>query len=287
MAEVVGLVIGGISLAALIDQCISIIKHVDSGASCSEAYQDEALMLTLIGGRLNRWERSLRETTDIITTEEEGKNAERWLKQIHTRLEEAEKLGSRYIIDQPASPTAARRPGERSVDIALVLEKVRDKIFPPENRLSLVKKMRWALIDEEKMTTLVSKLDHFVSNLEKLYPSLGSRRADIVREGVAELLDSGITAESSHTLEALKVAARTADKDFDDAAAASSHTYRDIAVDDKSVITGDYYSDEWFKAGGQINRGGNAYSGISVRGQSTAVLGTLYGGKSPLDIGKQ
>lgn len=59
MAEVAGLVIGGISLAAIFDQCITIIKYVDSGKDCNEDYQDAALMLTLLGGRLNRWERTL------------------------------------------------------------------------------------------------------------------------------------------------------------------------------------------------------------------------------------
>lgn len=47
MAEVAGLVVGGVSLAALFDQCISIINYVDSGIHCGDAYQDAALMLAL------------------------------------------------------------------------------------------------------------------------------------------------------------------------------------------------------------------------------------------------
>lgn len=38
MAELAGLIIGGISLTALFDQCISIISHVSSGMHCSDVY---------------------------------------------------------------------------------------------------------------------------------------------------------------------------------------------------------------------------------------------------------
>lgn len=92
MAEIAGLVIGGISLAAIFDQCLSIIKYVDAGRLCQDDFQDIALMLTLIGGRLNRWERTIRDNPDLQATEEDGESAGIWLKQIRRRLEEAEKL---------------------------------------------------------------------------------------------------------------------------------------------------------------------------------------------------
>lgn len=38
MAELAGLIIGGIILTALFDECISIISHVNSGMHCSDVY---------------------------------------------------------------------------------------------------------------------------------------------------------------------------------------------------------------------------------------------------------
>ena len=145
MAEVAGLVIGGISLAAIFDQCITIIKYVDAGKQCRDDCQDATLMLTLIGGRLNRWERTIRDNSDLQATEEDGESARLWLKQIHRRLEEAEKLGQRYTVEST----------KKSADMSHIVEKVQARVLRRNGGLSMARKARWALIDQEKMQTLI------------------------------------------------------------------------------------------------------------------------------------
>lgn len=278
MAEVVGLVIGGVSLAALFDQCISIIKYADSGIHCGEAYQDAALMITLLGGRLSRWERAYPITRLDTATEEDGENAEHWLKQIQKRLQEAVKLGERYVVEPPSAASYAT---VRSKAISTLVHRLQEKLLIGGDGLSLGQKTRWALRDEDKMDGLIQKLDRLITSLERLSPGLQDQRNQIATADAAAVVAPLDVEGHSEALEALKAAAARVDESFNVAAATTSHFYRNIEIyDGASVSNGNYYSEQWAKAGGAVGQGeGHDYDGVRIRGQGTKVQnGNVFGG---------
>ncbi|KAK5673668.1 hypothetical protein LTR17_027903 [Elasticomyces elasticus] len=280
MAEIVGLVIGGASLSALFDQCLSIINYVDSGMHCSDAYQDAALMLTLLGGRLSRWERTYRSTHVDEATEEDGENAGLWLRRIHRRLQEAEKVGERYIADAPAA--APTLEFARSKAVSSLVHRLQDKMLNKADGLSLGKKARWALRDEDKMNGLIAKLDGLITNLEQLFPDLQDQRNQMAAANAAAVIQASDIDAYPEALEALKAAARRVDRNFDVAAASTSNIYRNIEVGDKAMVNNaNDYSEEWARAGGAIGKGGgHTYDGIRISGDAKVQNGDMFGGKN-------
>lgn len=129
-------------------------------------------------------------------------------------------------------------------------------------------------------------LDKLVGSLEQIFPLLRGRRVEMASTDVAGLLDGSAAAETPQALEALKVAAAKVDRDFDVAAVSSSHSYRNIDITGKNMVNaGDYYSEEWMKAGGSVGKGGNnTYEGIRISGESSVNLGGMHGGKSVFEM---
>lgn len=283
MGEMAGLVVGGVALASLFDQCMNIFNYVDSGIHCSDEYQDAALMLTLLGGRLSRWERTYQNAHIENTEKEAGENAEHWLTQMRKRLEEAEKLSDRYAVDVP--PAATVQISKRSKAVSSLADKLRIKLLKPRDGLSLAKRTRWALRDQDKMNALVDKLDKLISSLEKLFPALQEQRVQMARSDVAGLIQPSEMEESSEALEVLKAAAAKVDKNFDVAASTSSNTYRDIQIGDRArVNNANIYSEGWVKAGGAIGKGGgHNYDNIRISGDAKVQNGDVFGGKGMFD----
>lgn len=280
MAEIAGLIIGGVSLSALFDQCISIINHVDSGMHCGDAYQDAALMLTLLGGCLGRWERAYRTELGKASTEEDGENAEHWLKQIRKRLQEAERVGERYTTEPSAVATASANAHSRAVSI--LVHRLQDKIFRGSDGLSLGQRTRWALRDEDKMNGLIDKLDRLITSLEQLFPGLQAQRGQIATVDASAVVGQLETEGYAEALEALKEAAARVDPTFNVAASSTSNRYHNIEIRDSAMVSnGNYYSEEWARANGTIGQGsGHDYNGIRVSGQAKVQNGDIFGGKN-------
>lgn len=283
MAEIAGLVIGGVSLSALFDQCISIINYVESGMHCGDAYQDAALMITLLGGRLDRWKCAYQTARAKEATEEDGENAEHWLKQIHKRLREAEELGERYVVES-SSPTSSSDT-VRSRAVSSLVHRLQDRVSKRSGGLSMGKRVRWALRDEDKLSRLIEKLDRLITNLEQLFPSLQDQRKQIAAADATAVMQASDVEGYSEALEALKAAALKVDRNFDVAAVSTSNVYRNIEVGDRAMVNNaNYYSETWVKSGGAIGKGGgHKYDGIRVSGEARVQNGDMFGGKNVFD----
>lgn len=278
MAEAAALVIRGVSPAALFDQCTSITKYIDAGTNCTDNCRDAAFMIALLGVRLSRCERTLRENPDLQATEEDGIDAEGILQHIKNRLQAAEKLGQRYMSGQ--SMTGTPSVAECTADTSRILDKLRSKMSSKNNGPSLASRARWALFDEDKINKLVEKLNELVSNLERVFPSLKDRRVQMARTDATGFRDSCAAEELSDVMQALKAAAKRVDKDFYSALDSSSHSYSDVKIEgDAQVNAGDLYTPEWVKSGGAVDGGGkHTYGGFRISGKSNVNMGNSFGG---------
>lgn len=267
VAKATQLVVGGVDLALEFKQCMISIKQVDVGTKSTPSSREAAYMLTLIGSRVNRWERAIRESTDLQLTLVDGENARRKLQRIQMRLEDAEESGERYTVNQS---------GIKSIgDSSRMLERLQSKILPCDDGSSLAQGDRWALVRQEEADTLVDSLNRLVTGLEQMAPSLGDRLAQMAKNDIVGLL----TGEQSEDLQALKAAAARVDKDFENAASSESHTYKNIKIQGEALVnTGDHYDSTWR---GPMGGGGrNTYTDVTIEGKPRVILGNKFGGKS-------
>ena len=283
MAEVAGLIVGGVSLSALFDQCMNIIHYVDSGRHCGDAQQDAALMLTLLGGRLSRWERAYRSVRAESSTEEEGEDAERYLLQIQKRLQDAEELGKRYSIETPTVTSSS--VSTRSRAVSELVHRLREKILVGADGVSLGKRTRWAVRDEGRMNSLIEKLDRLITNLEQLSTGLQERRTHIATVDASAVIETFDKESDAEALEALKAAAAKVDQNFNVAAAARSNRYRNIQTRDSAkILAGNSYTAEYVRAGGVVGQGGgHQYENIFTSEQASVQMGDSFGGKGIFD----
>ncbi|KAK0351700.1 hypothetical protein LTR59_018080, partial [Friedmanniomyces endolithicus] len=213
-------------------------------------------------------------------TEEDGENAEHWLKQIQKRLEEAVKLGERYVVESPVA--ASTSVTVRSKALSTLVHRLQEKILKGADGLSLGQKARWALRDEDKMDGLIEKLDRLITNLERLFPGLQEQRNQIATADAAAVVAPLDAEGCSEALAALNAAAARVDQNFNVAAGSTSNVYRNIDISDSAMVNNtNYYSEEWAKAVGSIGQGGgHVYDGIRISGQAKVQNGDMFGGKN-------
>lgn len=283
MAEAVaGLAVGSVGLFGLVNQSITIIKSVEAGIHCSEAARNAALLLTLLGYRLDRWKGSYQTLHKDQELQEADKKALLWLERINKLLLDAQKIGKRYLTpplnanDDPVTP--------HSLEISSMTQKLQNKLGG--GTLSVGKRIRWALRDENKMHDLIRNLDMMISSLEKLPTCSLERRKQLAKEDAAAVVPSALQTEDAEGLNALKAAAQKVDHDFA-IAASSSHTYRNIELSGEGTFMtdGDFYSEGWAKAGGSVGQGGShVYEGIRAHDRAQMHNGNIFGGLSPFDV---
>ena len=295
MAEVAGLVIGGISLVAMFESCMNIFDYVDSGRNFTTGYQDAALDITMLGARLARWERTYRQNPPA-STEDEGEKAEMWLEQISKRLQDARLTGEKYETSKPSVPfaTAAAmilpsnpemKPAARKFQMT---DKIREKLLyrvrsPGTSKdssaattISIASKARWALRDEAKMNALIEKLTRYVSHLEAIFPALQPALEAGALED-ASLIQPAEIEEPEDSIGVVAESALRVDPPL-------GHVIMNVrALEGAKVRIGDYISPEWAESGRLPVGARHKVDGLEVSGRAQVMIGNVYGGRSVLD----
>ncbi|KAL6721444.1 hypothetical protein ACLMJK_000547 [Lecanora helva] len=181
MAEPIGLALSGISVAALVNNCIECMELLHLGQNFKKDYQMSNIRLTLLRARLITWWKALN------PAEESGRPSllpKHWedhqydvlkcLLGIKMRFEDScqleQKYGVRSVqIDQ--EPFLGRtRPHRGLRDIAKILDSTR---FISDGQVPIGKKIAWAVFDKKKFDTLLTELKELIEGLESLNHTLG------------------------------------------------------------------------------------------------------------------
>lgn len=120
--EVAGIVIGGVGLVVLFDNCMNAFQCIDAGRKYGKDYQEAALKVSLIQLRLARWRKTvdivedtsrIHRQKDISFASEDGVEIVRdLLESIQIRFHEIEKASMRHGIKSPE----ATHPTVPSID---------------------------------------------------------------------------------------------------------------------------------------------------------------------------
>lgn len=287
MAEVAGLVIGGVGLAALFSTCMETFEYVESGSNYGKAYQKSALRLTLLRLRLSRWGETVKFIDEPtggryeelpVASDKDSKKVNWLLGEIHASLEDAERAAKRYECEQPAADGDTR--------VAAITEKVRTMAIRRQKSSSFVQKARWALHDEKKFGKVIGELSEFITNLTELFPATKPIQEQLASADAAEVISPSEIKDPSEVVGIAYVDEATTEVDpmlkqamQEKMPAERRHAFNKVMSKGRAtVINGDEVA-----AGAQVNGYGHDYNGVYADGYSQVLNGNRYGGRSILD----
>ena len=280
MAEVAGLVVGGVALASLFDSCMNTFERLDAGKNCSRDYQEDALIITLLGSRLRRWEETYRAYAPSNTAHD-GELAELALDSVNNSLASLCKTAERYqAID-------------KSNKVASVTEKLQNMHFSStrsstcnvKTKQSLRSKAIWALHDKDKVENIIKTVRFKIEELESLSKNLApvlQQRADADAQKL-DLLpayaqqDPDKNDSNDDDITILKHASTKVDPRFVEAIikASTGHFYENIiATELARQNTGDYIAPGY---AGPTSTARHCYQNIRAEGNARQQIGNMYG----------
>ena len=282
MAEVAGLVIGGISMAALVDGCMRTFDRIESARTYGRDYQKAALRLSLLQLRLSRWVESVIDTVNQqqlvkIGTSQEAEQVKDLLGEIAEAIERTKRFADRY--DDPTTPPAVSQDEKEIATMDSLAQNVKALAIHRQRHSSIGQKARWALRDQRKFKKLLESLTESISDLEALFPAarlpgIVEARDQLARKEASELIQPSEFEEpgdpeivvsiledaTTEVDDTLKKAVENAEQN----ARPSRHKYGGINIADSVRIhVGDYVA-----PGMRATGAGHTYGNLSATGTS-------------------
>ena len=281
MAEVFGIVAGGVGIAAAFTTCVDCFDYIQVGRHFKRDYQTEMLKLECARYRLTTWGQAVNiySTHQVSFTDASGDRlrlAKDLLFQILKLFEDARKVSERYA----PSISTVYLSGPPRADIDLVTDALGEKLKKLAIRrregTSLLKKATWALHHRTEFKDLIDGITDLIDKLEGLHQTR-NERLELVDRDMEELRDE-------QGLERVADAACGVDPLLQTAAencVIDGHRFTNIQIaGEGKVLNGDSFSDNWT---GSSTRSYNAYKDIRVKGRSKVLNGNKYGGKDFFD----
>lgn len=277
MADVAGVAVGVIGLAALFKSVIDIIDYVDLGSNFERDYETCLLRLEDTRVRLYRWAEAAGVRDDTTARQRLGSdygNAEKHLQHIKLRFEDAQKLSENYVhglestqlgaIEQTMPPRANR------------IRTTYRKIYEPVRRLQ--KKTTWALRGEKAFNRLIFDTDSLVQGLEALVPrqdlrSLVEMELEEINnpEDVLALVTATTLAEDCNTQPQDVILKDVAEKRF-------GHSFLNIQNSDTAQVNmGDFIMADAATAGVTETGRTHQYDGVKNTGKAKVFMGNTIG----------
>lgn len=296
MAEIAGLVIGGISMAALVDGCMKTFDRIESARTYGRDYQKASLKLSLLKLRLSRWVEGVIETVQqqhlvSIGTSTDAQTVQELLGDIARTIEETERYGDRYQNTTPTLPAATN--DKEVATMILLSERVKTMAIHRQNTSSIRQKAQWALRDQRKFKRLLAGLGDSISDLEQLFPAerlaILAQTQQLAKLDASELIHPSAVEEPADADIVVSILEDIITPDVDNILKGAvnkvkeeqvtGHRYGIMNVADSvHCHVGDYV------APGQIPNGlSHSYATLNATGTARIQYGNSYGGKSVFD----
>ncbi|KAB8343124.1 hypothetical protein FH972_022717 [Carpinus fangiana] len=276
MAEVAGLVIGGIALASLFTTSVECFETVQVGRNFGKDSHQLQLQLDLIQLRLTRWGESVnvfgkhptRGALIVASSSREAQLANRLLLHIASTFKEAQDACGKlrhatYHDDMPALGGPQ--------DLSALSDRVREMSLARQKQTPFFKKVKWAVSEKKQLSSLTSTLSGLVQQLEELFPA---NRAKL--QSLAEQEKSAIASLpcGPAALEAAKEASHEVKDGILEEKILQRHSYDDIVTTgDAKVNNGDYYA----TPGASMKGPGHSYRNIRTSGNARVQNGDMVG----------
>lgn len=267
MAEIAGLAIGGVGLAALFTTCIEFMDLVTLEREHGKTLEVSLAQLSLLNCRFNVW-------GEIMRVQNEGRELpalrERWpeigevvgktLVSIQDAFTDASALEKRYGLKKVVGSAATTL--HESSEMKGILDAFHISQRRRQSETSIVKRTWWAIHDKKKFDTLLVTVNVNIDNLEKLGEGL-----NILEKQKKKILSSIDDIDDTGSIELLQ----EAEQAIDELAASSSdgHLFLRTAIGQKARVTmGNVDSSD----GSRHN-----YRDTKVYGEANVHMGNLSG----------
>jgi len=270
-----------VALASLFETCMLTFDRLDAGRNCSRDYQEDALIITLLGSRLRRWEETYRKCAPSNTAHD-GELAEQALESVNNNLKSLCKTAERY------------QPKDKSDNVASMTEKLqkmhvsstRSTGNTAKTKPSLRSKIVWALHDKDKVENIIKTVRFKIEELESLSQGLApalqqqadadAQKLDLLPAYTQQNPNASVqTKDNDITI--LKHAATKVDPRFVEAIikASTGHFYENIVATDLArQNSGDYIAKDYV---GPTSGARHCYQNIRAEGNARQQLGNMYG----------
>ncbi|EPS36627.1 hypothetical protein H072_9853 [Dactylellina haptotyla CBS 200.50] len=273
MAEVIGLIIGGVSLATLFSAVIGLCECVHFGKSFGQDYEIALTRLSIVRLRLSRWAAAIQEQEQDLATVKDGEIALGTLEQIRQLFEGARELSLKYegntALYDPIDGTGR--------DIRKLVSTVRKVVSQRQKNTRTFRKTVWAVYDKERFNKLLDDVTKLVDGLVELFPAptLAEKQESLCEEDLDLLIvQNNIPAElvvnaTANTDEALR-------SRLEMRLQTSTHVYIGNEISGNACVKlGDEYLNGFTNPGGSR---GNIYHNNTVSGEAFVQFGNTYGG---------
>ena len=160
MAEIAGLVLGGITLTSLVESCISLFGIFDAYTGAAKEHQLAALQLRLLGLRLHVWKEAFEKSGEGHGTPDQGALAKDALTTIQRLLKSA------TDIDQRHNPTLKNAASSKRTETGMA--RFRTKLTRGGEESAVSDKMAWVLRAKPKLQRITSNITSLIDQLEAL-----------------------------------------------------------------------------------------------------------------------
>ncbi|KAF3929508.1 hypothetical protein ABW19_dt0202158 [Dactylella cylindrospora] len=278
MAEILGLVIGGISLVTVFSTAISLCECVRFSKSFGQDYETALTKLSILRLRLSRWAAAVREQPDDFATQEDGQVALKILERITYLFQETQKLSLKY-----SGNMALYDPiGETGTDARNLVNTVGKVISQRQKRTRMFQRTVWAVYDKENFNKLLEDVTELVDGLVELFPA---EKLPVFREKQQSLCeeDLNILDQSKIPLQWLSEAASGTDGILKSRIelrieANPKHLYIGNQVGGRAKVK---FGDEYLRGypyPSQIATRGNLYKDNVIQGEAFVHCGDTFGG---------
>lgn len=279
MAEVAGLVIGGVSVAGLFTICVNCFEYVQLGRQFGDRYGRCLLEIDILKLRLSRWGTAINQFQPM-SSQDEVETVKRLLTdiiQLFARAEgiaatfESQNSGKKLLVYNETADLDARYTTMHQSMKRLALQR--------QNRTGFMKKAKWALYKHGDFEYLVEHVTKHIESLEALYSSVGQFQQQLRIEDAKALRDKP-------EIVLLEESTEDADPEFhhllkEIIASKEGHDFiNNSTTDEASTQFGDYVAKDYT---GNIGYRKDHYEGNKASQKAKVMYGTNYGGKSVFD----
>ena len=282
MAEVAGLIIGGVSLAGLFTTCVDCFEYIQLGRQYGEMYQRSMLELRVLQLRLSTWSCAVNQIQPQATARD-IEIVKHILADIINLFSRAENLSGECEVgvnhDTLPSRNGAPEFGPEIQTISRLSTGLKELALRRQHRTKFIQKAKWALYKHRDFQYLIDHVTRHVESLEALFASA----KDCWRQLSLENAD---TFRNDPAVGLLEASAQPVDPVFTAAikeviAGGRGHTFLGNSVTDHAMAqVGDLVGVDY--AGAFIG-GKHRYENNKVSGNAKVFCGNTYGGRSLFD----
>ena len=289
--ETAGLVISGLSLAALFETCMTCFDYIDTGRQYGKDYQRFVISMRSLELRMSRWwdVAGLQAGTTRIPEDAEH-HIKELLGEIHSDLQEARERAQKYN-------NSVMTDDDGSARLETLADKFQRQANIRQKRTPLGKVIKWALRDQTKCKRVIKDIKNAVEELEGVLPQTApdsqlTHKAAV--EDAQQLVQPAEVEEPAAEANATPVIEILHDATDNDPVlqrvleivakqAESGDEIRNIFTSGKARVALDDYISSDYKGPAPLERKHRRIiQNVTTSGEGRLQVGTIYGGEGAM-----